>query len=40
MVDTAGLSPDHTLLANLLARRIAELNPATVDDMLALLDRR
>lgn len=40
MVDTAGLSPNHTLLANLLARRIAELNPAKVDGMLALLDKR
>ncbi len=37
VVDTAGLSPNHTLLANLLARRIAGLAPARIDEILALL---
>lgn len=36
VVDTAGLSPDHTLAANLLARRIAKLDANT---LAALLDR-
>jgi transcriptional regulator with XRE-family HTH domain len=37
VVDTAGLSPNHTLLANLLARRIASLGAGRVEEMLALL---
>ncbi len=40
VVDTAGLSPNHTLLANLLARRIAGLPPARIDEILALLGER
>lgn len=40
VVDTAGLSPDHTLLANLLAQRIGELAPARVERMLALVATR
>lgn len=36
-VDTAGLSPDHTLLANLLARDIARLTPVQLSRLLALL---
>ncbi len=39
VVDTAGLSPNHTLLANLLARRISALAPARVEEVLALLGR-
>ncbi|MHA1568439.1 MAG: helix-turn-helix domain-containing protein [Alphaproteobacteria bacterium] len=38
VIDTAGLSPNHTLLANLLARRIAALGTARVEELLALLD--
>ena len=37
VVDTAGLSPNHTLLANLLARRIAALDAGRIEEMLALL---
>ena len=36
-VDTAGLSPEATELANLLAERIRKLPPATVERMLELL---
>lgn len=36
-VDTAGLSPDHTLLANLLARDVARLTPPQLSALLALL---
>lgn len=38
VVDTAGLTPDHTLAANLLARRIAHLTPAELERLLAVLD--
>ena len=37
-IDTSGLSPKSTELANRLARRIRKLSPATVDRLLALLD--
>ncbi len=37
VVDTAGLSPTHTELANLLAARIAGLSEQTVRDLLARL---
>ena len=36
-VDTAGLSPDATELANLLAERIRKLPPGTVERLLAIL---
>ena len=39
-VDTSGLSPEATELANRLAERIEKLDPATVRKMLALLDRK
>jgi len=37
-VDTAGLSPSHTLAANLLAERVAELDEATVRKIVRLLE--
>jgi len=40
VVDTAGLSAQHTLLANLLAERIGRLDGATVERLLALLGKR
>jgi transcriptional regulator with XRE-family HTH domain len=39
-VDTSGLSPEATELANRLAERIEKLDPETVRKMLALLDRK
>ena len=36
-VDTGGLSPRHTLLANILARDIADLPPDTVEKILEIL---
>lgn len=39
VVDTAGLSPAHTLLANELAKRIRTLPPDVVDEMTKLLKR-
>ena len=39
-VDTAGLSPDATELANRLAERIEKLDPETVRRMLELLERK
>ena len=36
-VDTAGMTPDHTLLANLLARDIGRLSPAQLSELLQLL---
>lgn len=36
-VDTAGLSPKATLLANTLAQRVGELDGATLDRLLALV---
>lgn len=38
-VDTAGLTPDHTLLANLLARDIARLTPVQLSGLMRLLGR-
>lgn len=38
VIDTAGLSPEATLLANRLARRIGELTPGEVSALLGLLD--
>lgn len=38
-VDTAGLSPRATELANRLAQRIADLDAGTVDALLALLEQ-
>ncbi|MGV6871457.1 helix-turn-helix domain-containing protein [Pseudochelatococcus sp. B33] len=40
IVDTAGLSPKATLLANRLAEEIARLDEARLDAMLTLLDRK
>ena len=37
-VDTAGLSPDKTELANHLAERIGELSPEKVEAILSLLE--
>lgn len=39
VIDTSGLSPRATLAANLLARRIAHLDPAAVERLLALVSR-
>ncbi len=39
-VDTAGLSPEATELANRLAERIEKLDPETVRRMLEILDDR
>jgi transcriptional regulator with XRE-family HTH domain len=39
-IDTAGLAPEHTELANRLARDIARLDAATVKKLLALLPKR
>ena len=38
-VDTAGLSPETTELANLLAERVGDLAPETVERMLAAIKR-
>ena len=38
VVDTAGLDPEATLLANLLAERIGELTQAQLTDLLNLLN--
>jgi transcriptional regulator with XRE-family HTH domain len=37
-VDTAGLEPDATLLANRLAREIGELEPADLERLATVLD--
>ncbi len=37
-VDTAGLSPKATLLANVLAARIGQMDAATLDRLLALVE--
>lgn len=37
VVDTAGLSPDHTLVANMLARRINTLSGAELQALMAIL---
>ena len=39
-IDTSGLAPQATELANRLADEIAELSKAEIAEMLALLDRR
>jgi transcriptional regulator with XRE-family HTH domain len=39
VIDTAGLTPAATTLANVLAERIAALDARTLERMLALLDR-
>jgi transcriptional regulator with XRE-family HTH domain len=39
VIDTAGLSPRATLLANRLSRRVAELPPDRIEALLALLDQ-
>ena len=39
-IDTAGLSPKATELSNRLADDIGKLDPATLDEILGLLDRR
>jgi transcriptional regulator with XRE-family HTH domain len=39
VVDTAGLSPEATELANLLADRIGSLSPETIDRLLAEVKR-
>lgn len=38
VIDTAGLSPAATRLANRLARRIRDLGPAEIEAMLAILE--
>lgn len=39
VIDTSGLSPEATLLANLLARRIDRLDTATIRDLLHVLEK-
>lgn len=39
-IDTSGLSPKATELANRLADEIGKIDPATLDDMLGLIERR
>ncbi|MGL4296830.1 MAG: helix-turn-helix domain-containing protein [Aestuariivirga sp.] len=39
-IDTAGLSPRATELANRLAAEIGKLDQATLEDIMALVDRR
>ena len=39
-IDTAGLSPRATELANRLAAEIGKLDQATLEDLVALVDRR
>ncbi|WP_029012453.1 helix-turn-helix domain-containing protein [Niveispirillum irakense] len=39
IVDTAGLTPDHTLLANMLARRVNLLSASDLAAILAVLRR-
>ncbi len=39
-IDTAGLSPRATELANRLADEIGKLDQATLEDIMALVDRR
>jgi transcriptional regulator with XRE-family HTH domain len=38
-IQTAGLSPEATALANRLAKRIGQLDDQTIKDMLVLLDQ-
>jgi len=38
-VNTAGLTPRHTLAANLLARHIAKLDADTVERLIGILER-
>lgn len=37
VIDTAGLSPDHTLVANMLARRINTLSSVELQALMAIL---
>lgn len=39
VIDTSGLSPRATELANLLAGRIAQLTPSELDQMIAIVQR-
>ncbi|MCX7346057.1 MAG: transcriptional regulator, partial [Alphaproteobacteria bacterium] len=39
-IDTAGLSPRATELANRLAAEIGKLDQATLEDIMALVDRK
>ncbi len=39
-IDTAGLAPRATELANRLADDIGRLEPATIEELIAVLDRR
>lgn len=39
VIDTSGLSPRATELANLLAGRIAQLTPSEVDQLIAIVQR-
>lgn len=39
-IDTSGLTPKATELANRLADEISKIDPATLDEMLALIERR
>ncbi len=39
-IDTSGLSPKATELANRLADEIGKMEPATLDEMLGLIERR
>jgi len=39
VVDTSGLSPEYTMLANLLARQIRNLQPDVVDELVKLLEK-
>ncbi len=39
VIDTSGLSPEATLLANLLARRIDRLDEGTIRELLQVLEK-
>ena len=39
VIDTSGLSPRATELANLLAGRIAQLTPSELDQLIAIVQR-
>lgn len=38
VVDTAGLTPRHTLVANLVARRLPDMDAVALDRLIAILD--
>ena len=40
VIDTSGLSPEATRLANLLAEKIREMKPDEIEALLLRLDRR